>query len=225
MRESVLSLRFMRYTLVVSVRVLGVLGGNDVDDGRLVAWCSSATHIYAADSGADRIIALGFEPVVVGDFDSFTSLPSSANLRLVQSLDQDTTDCDKLLALVQTDGHDEITMAATEGDLPDHVLATFSSAVASSLRVRFAFRRGCGILVRPGENGTAQTSVGQRVSLIPLTPCHGVSMSGVRWPLSGATIATGERVSVSNEATAESVSVSIVEGAAMLFFETQEIVW
>lgn len=225
MREWVLSLRSMRYTLVVSARVLGVLGGNDVDDGRLVAWCSSATHIYATDSGADRIIALGFEPVVVGDFDSFASLPDSAHLRLEQSLDQDTTDCDKLLALVRTDGHDEITLIATEGDLPDHVLATYSSAVASSLRIRFAFRRGCGILIRSGENGTAQTSVGQRVSLIPLTPCQGVSMSGVRWPLSGATIAPGERISVSNKATAESVVVSIDEGTALLFFETQEIVW
>jgi len=206
-------------------RVLGVLGGNDVDDVRLAAWASSAEHTYAADSGADRLIALGFSPVVVGDFDSFESLPSASHLRLVQSLDDETTDCDKLFALVKSDGHDSVTLIATEGDLPDHVLATYWSAIESSLDVRFAFRRGIGWLVRSRGVRRVKSAPDQRVSLIPLVPCEGAALSGVAWPLDNARLEPGGRLSVSNQAASEEVVASLHSGCALLFLETQEVAW
>lgn len=213
----------MRYTSPVPPRVLGILGGNDVDNELLRAWASSAEFVYAADSGADRLIALGFSPIVVGDFDSFSSLPQSSHLRLVQSIDQSTTDCDKLLALVKSDGHVSVTLAATEGDLPDHVLSTYSSAIACGLDVRFAFRRGIGMLVRDGAS--VSTAPGQRVSLIPLRPCTGIGLRGVAWPLEEADIEPGGAVSVSNEATGDQVTVSLRSGCALLFVETREVNW
>lgn len=213
----------MRYTSPVPRRVLGVLGGNDVDNDRLHAWASSADVVYACDSGADRLIALGFSPVVVGDFDSFASLPNASHLRLVQSIDQSTTDCDKLLALVKCDGHVSVTLAATEGDLPDHVLATFSSAMACGLDVRFVFRRGIGVIVRDGAS--LPTTPGQRVSLIPLVACTGVGLRGVAWALDGAEIEPGGAVSVSNEATGNRVQVNLRSGCALLFVETREVGW
>jgi thiamine pyrophosphokinase len=195
----------------------------DIDDGRLSSWASSATHLFATDSGADRMIRLGFSPVVVGDFDSFESLPRASHLRLEQSDDQDTTDCDKLLALVGNDGHGAITLIGTEGDLPDHVVATYSSCVASALNVRIAFRRGIGYVVKDSKE--LRTHAGQRVSLLPLLPCEGVHLEGVVWPLEGATLAIGARTSVSNEATGAGVTVRLERGAALLFLETNEVAW
>jgi thiamine pyrophosphokinase len=213
----------MRYTSPVPPRVLGVLGGNDVDNELLRAWATSAEVVYAADSGADRLIALGFSPIVVGDFDSFSSLPQSSHLRLVQSIDQTTTDCDKLLALVKSDGHMSVTLAATEGDLPDHVLSTYASAMACSIDVQFAFRRGIGVLVRDGAS--LRTTPGRRVSLIPLVPCSRVSLEGVAWPLKEAEIEPGGATSISNEAVGKRVTVSLSSGCALLFVETREVVW
>jgi thiamine pyrophosphokinase len=209
----------------VQKRVLGVLGGNDVSNDRLVAWASLAEHTYAADSGADRLIALGFSPIVVGDFDSFASHARASHLRLVQDLDEETTDCDKLLALVKSDGHDAVTLIATEGDLPDHILATYSSAIAASLDVRFAFRRGIGWLVRARAPRRAKSVFGQRVSLIPLVACEGAALSGVKWPLEGTRLEPGKRVSVSNEADSAEVVASLELGCALLFLETQEVFW
>lgn len=213
----------MRYTSSVPPRVLGVLGGNDVDNESLRAWASTADVVYAADSGADRLIALGFSPIVVGDLDSFATLPNASHLRVVQSIDQSTSDCDKLLALVKSDGHVSVTLAATEGDLPDHVLSTYSSAVSCGLEVRFAYRRGIGVLVRDGV-GMA-TEPGQRVSLIPLIPCTGVGLRGVAWPLEEAELEPGGAVSISNEATGDLVTVSLRSGSALLFLETGEVRW
>jgi thiamine pyrophosphokinase len=203
--------------------VLGVLGGNDVGDDVLLAWAHSADVVYAADSGADRLIAHGVSPIVVGDFDSFDSLPRASHLRLVQSIDQDTTDCDKLLALVRSDGHSFVTLAGTEGDLPDHVVATYHSAIASRLDVRFAFRRGIGHIVR--DRVEVATRPGQRVSFVPLTPCEGVGLSGVAWPLENAEFEPGSGQSVSNEATGSPVVASVRAGSALLFVETREVYW
>lgn len=206
-------------------RVLGVLGGQDVGDQRLRDWCASADVVYAADSGADRVIGFGFEPIVVGDFDSFKSLEDSKHLRLEQSADQNTTDCDKLLALVLKDGHEAVTLAGSEGDLPDHVLATYFSALKSPLQVQFAFRRGIGWLVRPGVKLDVPCRRGQRVSLIPLDVCDDVRISGVEWPLTGETLAPSGSVSVSNRAVETVVTASLATGCALLFLETPEVRW
>jgi thiamine pyrophosphokinase len=220
---SLLPVSPVRYTPRVAAKVLGVLGGKDIGDDHLRAWSSSADVVYAADSGADRLIALGFSPVVVGDFDSFSSLPRASHLRLVQSLDDATTDCDKMLALVRSDGHGAITLTGTEGDLPDHVLATYASAVACGLDVRFAFRRGIGVLVR--SRTEVATRVGQRVSLVPLTACSAVRLGGVAWEVAGARFEPGGALSVSNEATGDRVVAEVESGAALLFLETREVLW
>jgi thiamine pyrophosphokinase len=197
----------------------------DIDDERLIAWVSSSQHLYAADSGADRLLRLGFSPTVVGDFDSFTSLERATHLRLVQSSDEETTDCDKLLALAHQDGHTAITMTGTEGDLPDHVVATFSSCVASPLDVRIAFRRGIGWILKPGRRLLIDTHESQRISLLPLSPCKNVDFSGVAWPLASADLAPGSRVSISNVAVGKGATASLGSGAALLFLETDEVRW
>ncbi len=197
----------------------------DMEDVRLSSWARSATVLYAADSGADRLIGLGFEPVVVGDFDSFSSLADASGLRLVQTPGQDTTDCDKLLALAHEDGFSVITLTCVEGDLPDHVLATLSSAAACDLRVRIAFRRGIGWIVKEGAPATVSTAPGQRVSLMPITACAGVGLDGVQWPLVDASLAPAGLVSVSNRADGTAVHAEVGEGAALLFVETSEVGW
>ncbi len=215
----------MRHNQLVPIRVLGVLGGQDVSDDLLRAWASTAHVIYGADSGADRLIAAGFEPIIVGDFDSFTMKDQATSLRLVQDTDENRTDCDKLLSLVAADAHQELTLTCVEGDLPDHVISTISSIVASHLRLRIAFRRGIGYVVRSEHNCSVQTKPGQRVSLVPLTPCVGVSLTGTQWQLTDDSIKIGGRLSVSNEATGDRVSASVSSGCALLFCETHDVSW
>jgi len=111
----------------VAQRILGVLGGEDMGIELVRAWCASAQVIYAADSGADRVLATGYQPILVGDLDSFQSGYAMVDLRVEERPDQEYTDCDKLLQLVREDGHDSVTLCSVEGDLLDHLLAGLSS--------------------------------------------------------------------------------------------------
>lgn len=188
-------------------------------------WAESADVVLAADAGADRLLEAGARPaVVIGDMDSISETGAGSGAEVVHAPDQNSTDCDKLLALAASRGYGEVTLTCIEGDALDHVLATLYSAVRGEPGVRFALRTGLAWLVKaqaqtgPAEV-TIETAVGRRVSLIPLLPCKGVDIGGVQWTLQGAELSPSGLVGVSNVATGSTVRAAIGEGAALLVAE------
>ena len=199
-------------------RVLGVLGGASASLSLLAAWARSATIVAAADSGADALLAAGVTAdLVVGDLDS---LAAKRNVfpDVREDPSQASTDCDKLLAVLAAQGHTAVTLIDVEGDLPDHALAILHSAAKSGLACRLIFKRGVGhVLVGPVSRSFAAHG---RVSLLPLTLCTGVSLLGVRWPLQRAELDALGQTSISNEAAAPFIELSLQTGAALLFIES-----
>lgn len=205
------------HTEQVSTRVLGVLAGEDTGDEQLVAWARSAEVIYAADSAGSRLIRLGLEPIVVGDLDSFDFALERPGLRMVKDLDSNRTDCDKLLQLVETDGHISLTLAGLEGDLLDHVLSSLTSVARSKLQIRLVLRSGLGLLVKPGQDGRVTDAFGRRISMVPLSECHGATLSGVLWEFANEDMSPGGNfLSISNEGTGPVVA-RVASGTALLF--------
>ena len=212
----------MPYTLVVE-RVLGVLNGRDMNLSTLAKWLGSADRVYAADGGGRRAQEAGVEPhVVVGDFDS--SEPSTfAEWYRVD--DQESTDCDKLLAHVLKDGFQALTLVGVEGDRLDHVLASLASAARSPLQVSLGLRTGWGrVLVGPTSLDLPGCE-GATVSLMPLEKVSGVSLTGVQWPFSDRTLSPSGFVSISNRAVGE-IRAVVTQGAALLTVSSDgEPVW
>lgn len=198
-------------------RVLGVLGGASLSPSVLAAWANSATFIAAADSGADALLAAGVTPdIVVGDLDSLIADRTTfSDVR--EDTSEASTDCDKLLAVLAAEGHRSVTLINLAGELPDHELAILHSAAKSGLFCRLVYNRGFGhVLVGPTRHAFAGRG---RVSLLPLTRCAGVSLAGVRWPLLRAELDPLGATSISNEAVAPIIEVSLDSGAAFLFTE------
>ncbi|MGE0001620.1 MAG: thiamine diphosphokinase [Fimbriimonadaceae bacterium] len=202
-------------------KVLGVVGGNDLDDALLSRWATSASHLYGADGGGARLCRLDFRPVVVGDFDSASLDEVASATKVVIDPSQERSDCDKLLLQVERDGHRSVTLAGVEGDRVDHMLASLGSAVRSQLDVRFALRTGVAWLVRPGRSLELVLNEGTVVSMLPLLSCSGASLTGVRWPFRDAELAFDGLVSVSNVASGR-VRVELREGAALLYARLEE---
>lgn len=193
-----------------------------MDPALLRLWAEHADEILAADGGADRLLHAGLKPTrIVGDLDSISPRARALDVPIDEMLDQDSTDCDKLLARAAALGHAEITVACVEGDSLDHLLASLYSALRAPITVRFALRRGIAWLLRTDRRPSlvVHTEDERRLSLIPLTPCTGVSLDGVHWPLHDALLSPGGRVSVSNRTTGGYVQASLREGAALLVLE------
>jgi len=199
----------------VAARVLGVLNGQDLPLATLEKWANSATNLYAADGAASRLLSLGYRPTIVGDGDSGPADGWPSGLDVRRNTDQETSDTDKLLAAIAGDGHQTCVLAGIEGDNPMHVLANLHSAARAPLRVVLRYRRFDGWLVTSDQPWRRPIPEGTKISLIPLVPCRGVSLTGVAWPLDGASLAIGERISLSNLSTGEP-SVSLSDGLAIL---------
>jgi thiamine pyrophosphokinase len=198
------------------MRVLGVLDGRDMDSGLLQAWAQSADLVIAADGAADCLLGIGVPPnIIIGDMDGMTGDPGS--IEIIRDEDPGATDCDKLLRWARQQGHSNLTLINIEGDLLDHMMATLSSCVSCRRTVRIALRRGIGWVF----SGPLQINVDPqaRVSLLPLTPCSGVRLHGVQWPLDHAELEPGGRVSISNSATDGFVQACVGKGTAFLFAE------
>ncbi len=198
-------------------RVLIVLAGEDLPLDRLAAWAGEAECTIAADSAGDRLRAIGAWPdYLVGDFDSVRPEGLRARVEVRHDPDAERTDCDKALALAEALGAREATVVGLEGDLLDHLLAGFSSALGSSLRLRFVLRRGLAHLVRGGETLRIWAAESARISVIPLRPTR-ATLRGVRWELEEALLELGGRVSISNQALGGEVTLAIDSDAALLF--------
>jgi len=191
--------------------VVAMLGGRDLPDDVVRAWSASATALYAADSGADRLLALGFRPTVVGDMDSFKG--TREGLRVVESADQETSDLDKLLGVVVEDGHSRLVILGLEGDRLDHVLVGLHSLAESALEVLLVLRRGLGFFVKEPHSFEWAADAGARCSAIRLGDCR-LTMAGVRWPLESA---VGE--SLSNIIGPEPLVVKVSGSPALVTIE------
>jgi thiamine pyrophosphokinase len=157
---------------------------------------------------------------VIGDMDSTQVDWNQVGIAVHLEQSQEATDCDKALALAQTKAS-EVTLIGVEGNRLDHVLSTLSSVAGSTLGVRLVLRRGLGHVIRAKQEGTFAVVTGQRFSVIPLQPCEGVHIAGGEWNLSDATLGMGHRVSISNRAIGDSLTISTRVGCLLAILETE----
>jgi thiamine pyrophosphokinase len=193
----------------------------------MTRWAESATHLVAVDAGFHHLDSVGKLPAVIaGDFDSADLQRVPEGVLRVHLPDQSHTDFEKVLRWCFEQGFESIHVACAEGDLPDHQLQNFYSAGASLVDVWFVFGRGMGRIVR-AEHGAVKASaqVGARVSLIPLSACDCVTLTGVQWPLSSGSLIPLGSSSISNRAVKTEIEVALERGVALLFWETNDVVW
>ncbi len=176
-----------------------LVGAGHPHPSDIAASMALAPHLVAADGGANSCIAIGVEPVaVIGDLDSITDEARAAlpKARIIEYADQDITDFEKCLRLV--DAPFVIATGFTDGRL-DHTLAVFSvlarcigppTLVLGNEDVAFAAPRRL-VLDLPGST---------RFSLFPMTPVKG-SSTGLRWPIDGLTLDPLGRLGTSNQAS------------------------
>jgi thiamine pyrophosphokinase len=203
----------------VEKRILGVLGGTDIDDRLFKFWAHESDILVAADGGADLALRHGLVPhVIVGDLDSASPEALASGADVYKFDDQNTTDCDKMLQWVADQGHTHIDVIGVEGDRLDHVLGTLGSCARSPLSIRLVLRDGLGWVLKPGAH-TVPATPGQRISILPIGSADDVSIAGLRWSLTSADLRLDGFVSVSNIVEEAPVEVSISEGSLLIIIE------
>lgn len=188
----------MTPAVVISETGVTVIGGGEVRPVELMTALSIAPTLVAADSGADRALALGQAPDwVIGDLDSISDaardlIPAE---HIVQVAEQDSTDFTKCLKRIQA----PFALAVGFSGLRlDHTLAALT-ALASCSRPVPIMLTAEDIVFRAPPRLTLPLMPGTRISLYPMGPSRGTS-TGLEWPIDDIEFTPGHRVGTSNRA-------------------------
>ena len=206
-------------------RIVIFAGGNlGKDSIRLIR---PGDLLIGADSGAARLIELGFVPdLAIGDFDSVspdelaTIRRISRRTEIVDPVDKDYTDTELAFNRALELEPGEIVIAGALGTRFDHSLANVHLLAA-------AHRRGVRAVVTDDRNEIRLAVGGERltlrrtdhpaVSLLPLTPVvTGITLEGFRYPLNGARLEIGQSLGISNVLEADEGAVTVGEGLLLV---------
>lgn len=200
----------------------------DLRDSPLVrSALAGAGLIVAADSGAERLTAIGIQPhITIGDFDSLDPTElfrlRAAGVEIVEHpAPQQRTDADVAIELaLQRGATSLIVLGALGGDRIDHTLGNLSLLTHPSLRQipTWAVDGWSALAVLQGD-GVSETHFhghpGDYISVIPLSDrVEGVTIIGAKWPLQAAALERGQAQAVSNELVANRAMIQISKGAA-----------
>ncbi|MBZ9713148.1 thiamine diphosphokinase [Deinococcus multiflagellatus] len=196
-----------------------LVGGRVVDTPTLRALPAPAL-VVAADGGARHAATLGLNvDLWVGDFDSSAGLNLDAP-REVFPTAKDATDAELAVQAALDRGARELVILGAFGGRFDHTLALALGALRlagqGGLRVTLTSGDEWGWPLLPASPLTLALPPGATLSVLALTDLQGLTLRGVRWPLTGAAIPQGSGWTVSNEVTGPAVTAHLGAGQALL---------
>ncbi|HUG75010.1 MAG TPA: thiamine diphosphokinase [Acidimicrobiia bacterium] len=180
--------------------------------------------VIAADSGLHLAEPLGLSvDLVVGDLDSAD--PNAVDRAIAtgaevirHDTDKDATDLDLALAEARERGGGRVlVVGGVEGDRFDHLLAAaelLGSDRYADLDIEWWSEAVTVFVTR--DVRTIDGEPGDLLSIIPVSMPVTVSVSGVRWPLDGVTLAHGSTRGVSNEITTAPAEITVSSGTAFV---------
>lgn len=174
--------------------------------------------LVAADAGADRLAQLGLAPhVIVGDGDSISgSFPQARRVEYPQRKNFTDGQAALELALAETEG--PVWLLGVLGGRPDHQLANLLLALscAAPQRVRLAGADWQGRYLGPGCH-LLEGRPGDTVSLLPLAPVSGLSLTGFEYPLRRHQARPGDSRTLSNVLAQSPARIELTDGLLLAF--------
>jgi thiamine pyrophosphokinase len=183
------------------------------------------SRIICADGAAGTAVRIGAEPhLVVGDMDSIdpgdrVKLVRAGARFLVFPPEKDLTDTQIAYELAMKEGAEQVTVWGAVGSRLDHTLSTLCTAfslVERGIDVCFSSPELDIHLVRGSI--TLQAVAGQTVSVVVLGDrATGVTLDGLKYPLSDAVMEGAWQFGVSNVAAVKNPSVRVETGRVAVF--------
>lgn len=195
-----------------------------------IAWryCQPVDRLIAADGGWYHLQALHLQPdVLIGDFDSITpqelqSIQAQGIKTIQHPRRKDETDLELALRYAVQNGSSRITILGGLGARWDQTLANMLLLTQKEFqRIPISLVDGNQVLFTLNASTRSRVQIegqpGDTVSLLPLSgDVHGISTSGLEYPLQNETLTTGSTRGVSNVLLKSPASIEIKTGALMI---------
>jgi len=174
--------------------------------------------IIAADSGYLSARSVGVVPdVFIGDFDSVLKEEVSAKKIVSLNPVKDKTDTQEAIDYAVSEGAKEITILGALGKRTDHTIANIHLLkYAHDLGAKAEISDIDTYITLVSDEISVDKADGCCLSLLPLTDCTGVSVSGVYYPLNNADMSVGNPYGISNEFTDNTAKISVKSGELLV---------
>lgn len=176
--------------------------------------------VLCADGGYAHAMRAGILPDrVIGDLDSLSGIvPEEAILERVP-VEKDDTDTMLCVRYALSHGCEECLILGGIGGRLDHTLANLQAlafAVSNGMRAELIGDDDRVLLLKDNAM-VLKREEGCSLSLLSFTErCVGVTTSGVKYPLTDATITQDNPMAVSNSFTAEEAHIAVREGMMLV---------
>lgn len=185
-------------------------------------------YVIAVDGGFESLKKEGFEAdMVVGDFDSAKTIPDHPNV-VVLKKDKDETDMFFAIEIGLKQGFDEFYIYGGTGGRLDHTLANIQCLAYIASKGKRGFlvdEKNTITAVKNGKISFSEKSSG-RVSVFSNSQkSTGVFITGMKYPLTNATVTSEFPIGISNELTLSQNEISVKDGTLIIFYpKTAEII-
>lgn len=204
------------------VRACIIGSGPLVVSPRLLSIAHAAHLVVCADGGTETVTALGVRPdFIVGDFDSISQATlskwRSAGVVIHQHpTAKDETDGELAVRCALEQGATDLDLLGMTGGRFDHTLGNvllLAHPMLISVRAALHLENATIHLLRDGQTLHLHGQPGNLVSLLPISPhVHGITATGMLYPLTGESLALGPTRGVSNQLIAPVAHVRIEYG-------------
>lgn len=194
-----------------------IMAGADITDYSFYTPLSG-DYVICADRGYLHAQKLGVTPaVLLGDFDSIESpLPKHAEI-LRYPAEKDETDMQLAIRYAAEAGFKKLYGIGASGGRTDHFLANIGLLHKARLL-------GCEMVLEDVDtrlrllNGTLTLPRRDNfyLSVIPFPGDAVVSLAGVKYPLSEATLTVGDTLGISNEIISDTATIYVHKGSALI---------
>ncbi len=188
----------------------------------LKAQAQKADYILAADGGVNAALAAGITPdAVIGDLDSAakTARQKLKNTSWIFVDNQNNTDLEKALNHLVKAACTSCTLVGFVGGRVDFSLGNLLALSRYAKKIQLCVA-GDGWQIFPLVSRRRFTArAGARVSLIPLTACQGVTLRGLKFPLTKVLLPLGTTRTLSNQAARTHFTVSLTRGTLLVYVE------
>lgn len=174
--------------------------------------------VIAADGGQHALARMGITPqLIVGDFDS-SHAPEGIPF-IKHPVEKDDTDTALAIREGAKRGYRTFALFGCTGGRPDHAFGAVQTALGATRDGYRVYLVGEGMIATVLVNGSLCFRALGKVSVFSLSDkSHGVTLTGLKYPLSDATLTNAFPLGVSNEGAGD-VTVSVKDGALYLLWE------
>ncbi len=182
--------------------------------------CKMADYIIACDGGYRHAAKANIVPdLVIGDFDSYPGeIPP--NIEVIRaSTDKDDTDTMLALREALRLGYQDIVICGALGGRIDHEYANFALSAYGASRGARCILVDAHHQIFAVRNTSVQVRRGRwtKISIFSMdSQCSGVTLRGLKYPLTNAVLTNTIPLGISNEFRADQAEITVTQGTLLV---------